>query len=55
MARMGVNVQKTCTESCPGLIILALKAESGEINELFEKLNKIEDLEAKISIFEEKF
>ena len=53
MSRMGVNVQKTCTEHCPGMIILALKAKSEDIIGLFEKINRIDEVSAEMSMFED--
>ena len=55
MSRMGVNVQKSCTEHCPGMILLALKGEESKINELFNELGKIPETIVKISFFEEIF
>lgn len=53
ISRMGVNVQKSCTEHCPGMILLALKGEESKILELLNNLNKIEETRAEIHIFEE--
>lgn len=53
ISRMGVNVQKSCTEHCPGMILLALKGEEIKILELLNNLNKIEETRAQINIFEE--
>ncbi|HNV12526.1 MAG TPA: hypothetical protein PK686_00675 [bacterium] len=53
ISRMGVNVQKSCTEHCPGMILLALKGEESKILELLNNLNKIEETKAEIHIFEE--
>jgi hypothetical protein len=46
MSRLGVNVQRQCTSSCPGLIILAVEADEGVITELCEKLNQIGEIKA---------
>ncbi len=53
ISRMGVNVQKSCTEHCPGMILLALKGKESKILELLNNLNKIEETRAQINIFEE--
>lgn len=55
MARMGVNVQKTCTEHCPGMILLAIKGNKEEIEVLFNKLNAIPETSVKMSFFEDSF
>lgn len=46
MSRLGVNVQRQCTSSCPGLIVLALETEENIIIELCKKLNQIADIKA---------
>lgn len=55
MSRMGVNVQKNCTEHCPGMILLAIKGNEDGINELFEGLSNIPETSVKISFFEDSF
>lgn len=55
MSRMGVNVQKSCTEHCPGMILLAIKGKEDEIKELFSRLSEILETSVKISFFEESF
>jgi hypothetical protein len=55
MARMGVNVQKNCTEHCPGMILLAIKGNKEEIDALFNKLNAIAETSVKMSFFEDSF
>lgn len=53
ISRMGVNVQKACTDHCPGMILLALKGEESKMLELLNNLNKIEETRVQINIFEE--
>lgn len=55
MSRLGVNVQKSCTEHCPGMILLAIKGDEIEINQLFEALKEIAETSVKMSIFEDSF
>ena len=54
MSRLGVNVQKNCTEHCPGMIVLVLKGEIEKIKKFIEELEAISDLEVKCCFFEEK-
>jgi metal-responsive CopG/Arc/MetJ family transcriptional regulator len=53
MSRMGVNVQRSCTENCPGMIVLAVQGDSDKIKELLLKLKKIEETKAEILVFDE--
>lgn len=55
MSRMGANVQKNCTDHCPGMILLAIKGDEGKINDLFSRLSEVEETVVKISFFEENF
>ncbi|MFA5643982.1 MAG: hypothetical protein WC928_00430 [Patescibacteria group bacterium] len=55
MARMGVNVQKNCSENCPGMILLSLKGEEEKIKGLFTELEKISETSVKICFFNETF
>jgi len=50
MARLGVNVQKSCVEHCTGMIAVAVEASAKEINDLAEKLDKLYGITAKASI-----
>ncbi|MDD3711238.1 MAG: hypothetical protein PHP37_01390 [Patescibacteria group bacterium] len=54
MARLGVNITKTCIENCPGMIVLVLKAKKEDIAVFITGLEKIEELEIKTCFFEEK-
>lgn len=54
MSRLGVNVQKSCTEHCPGMIVLVLKDEKDKIDQFIEELGEISGLEIKTCFFEEK-
>ncbi len=51
MSRMGVNVQQKCLEHCPGMIILAIKAEQEKINKFIEDLKEIQEIEIQFCIF----
>ena len=50
MARLGVNVQKSCVEHCTGLISIAIEGTSSEIKVLTKKLNDLYGIIAKSSI-----
>jgi hypothetical protein len=50
-ARLGVNVQRTCTSKCQTLINLFLSATKREIKELETDLKYLENIKLKISIF----
>jgi len=52
MSRLGVNIQKNCLESCPGMIILAIKSKKEEIDNFIVGLEKIEGLKIKICVFD---
>lgn len=54
ISRMGVNIQKSCTENCPGLIVLVLKDKKEKIDQFIKDLNKIEDIEIQSCFFNEK-
>lgn len=53
MSRMGVNVQRSCTEHCPGMILLAVQGDSAKVEELLLKLKDIEETKAEILVFSE--
>ena len=53
MSRMGVNVQKSCTSHCPGLIMLAVKADNDSINNLYNELKSLNNLKVELSSFSE--
>ena len=50
IARMGVNVQPACIESCTGLITVALKGSIKEIKELGKKIDALYGIVAKTVI-----
>ena len=50
MARLGVNVQKSCVEHCTGMISIAVEGTAKEINDLTEKLDKLYGIVAKANI-----
>ncbi|MEI7620506.1 MAG: hypothetical protein WCJ57_02960 [Candidatus Falkowbacteria bacterium] len=53
MARLGVNVNRQCTESCPGLITLTVDSTKEILEELTAKLNAISDIKAERCIMME--
>ena len=53
MARLGVNVQRSCVENCTGMITLAVEGTAKEINDLTEKLDGLYGIVAKASIMTE--
>jgi len=53
MARLGVNVQKSCVEHCTGMITITVEATAKEINDLTKKLDKLYGIVAKASIMTE--
>lgn len=50
MARLGVNVQRSCVSNCTGLITVAVEGTAKEINDLTRKLNKLYGIVAKKNI-----
>ncbi|MFC1678416.1 hypothetical protein ACFLZ9_01620 [Patescibacteria group bacterium] len=50
MARLGVNVQKSCVEHCTGLITVAVEGTAGEINDLTQKIDELYGIVAKAAI-----
>ncbi len=50
MARLGVNVQRSCVENCTGLITVAVEATSKEIKDLTKKLDELYGIVAKSNI-----
>ncbi|MFA5420792.1 MAG: hypothetical protein WC280_02075 [Patescibacteria group bacterium] len=53
MSRMGVNVQRSCTEHCPGMILLAVQGDNTKMEELLLKLRSVEETKAEILVFNE--
>jgi len=53
MARLGVNVQRSCVENCTGMIALAVEGTTKEINDLTEKLDGLYGIVAKANIMTE--
>ena len=53
VARLGVNVNRTCLKNCTGLITVAVEATTDEINVLNEKLDKLYGIVAKKAIMTE--
>ena len=50
MARLGVNVQRSCVENCTGLITVAVEGTAREINELTAAIDGLYGIVAKASI-----
>ncbi len=50
IARLGVNVQRTCIEHCTGMITIAVEATTKEINDLTKELDGLYGIVAKASI-----
>ncbi|PLX22145.1 hypothetical protein C0584_00115 [Candidatus Parcubacteria bacterium] len=50
MARLGVNVQKSCVEHCTGLITIAVEATATEISRLTKELDDLYGIVAKSSV-----
>ncbi len=53
IARLGVNVQRTCIEHCTGMITVAVEATHKEIKDLTNKLDELYGIVAKSSIMTE--
>ena len=50
LARLGVNVQRTCVENCTGMITVAVEATAEEISGLTKKLDELYGIVAKANI-----
>jgi hypothetical protein len=50
MARMGVNVQKSCISNCTALITISIEASKKEIDGLTKQLDRIYGVVAKSNI-----
>lgn len=50
MARLGVNVQKSCVKNCTGMITVAVEGTASGINELTKKLDGLYGIVAKSNI-----
>ena len=50
MARLGVNVQKSCIEHCNAMITIAIEGTSKEINDLTKNLDELYGIVAKSNI-----
>ena len=50
MARLGVNLQKSCVDHCTGLIVAAVKGTAKEINSLTKKIDGLYGIVAKSSL-----
>lgn len=50
MARLGVNLQKSCVDHCTGLIVVVVKGNALEINSLTKKIDGLYGIVAKASL-----
>lgn len=50
MARLGVNVQRSCVEHCTGMITVAVEGTAKEINDLTAAIDGLYGIVAKASI-----
>jgi hypothetical protein len=53
MARLGINVQRTCIDHCTGFIILAVEAEKKNILKLTKIIDNLYGIKAKYCIITE--
>jgi len=53
LARLGVNVQRTCAENYTGMITVAVEATAKEISDLTKKLDELYGIVAKANIMTE--
>jgi metal-responsive CopG/Arc/MetJ family transcriptional regulator len=53
MARLGVNVQRSCITNCTGLISVAVEGTAKQINDLAKKLDSLYGIVAKACIVTE--
>ena len=53
MARLGVNVQKSCVDHCVAMITVAVEGTAKEINDLTKKLDNLYGIVAKSNIMTE--
>jgi metal-responsive CopG/Arc/MetJ family transcriptional regulator len=50
MARLGVNVQRSCVENCTGFITVAVEGTSAEIKGLADKIDSLYGIVSKYNI-----
>lgn len=50
LARLGVNVNRTCAKNCSAMITLAVEGTAAEINQLNTKLDKLYGVISKKSL-----
>ena len=53
MARLGVNVQKSCVKHCTGMIAIAVEGTAKEINDLTKNIDELYGIVAKSNIMTE--
>ena len=53
LARLGVNIQRSCASNCTGLIVIAVEGTKKEIIGLTEELDKLYGIVAKNNIMTE--
>lgn len=50
MARLGVNVQRSCVKNCTGMITVAVEGTARQINKLTKEIDNLYGIVAKSSI-----
>lgn len=50
IARLGVNVQRSCVKNCTGLITVTIEGTTKEIDDLTKKLDELYGIVAKASV-----
>ena len=53
IARLGVNVQRSCVANCTGMVTVAVEGTAEQINDLTRKLDKLYGIVAKVNIMTE--
>ncbi len=53
LARLGVNVQRSCIEHCTGMITIAVEGTAKQINDLTKMLDELYGIVAKANIMTE--
>ena len=53
MARLGINVQKSCVKHCTGMITIAVEGTAQEINDVTKNLDELYGIVAKSNIMTE--
>ncbi len=53
IARLGVNVQKSCVKHCVGIITVVVEGATKEINDLTKNIDELYGIVAKLNIMTE--